>query len=78
MEDTAPVINVYRCNRKRTLVDGTVVEYTYNRKYVRKSNRLVCGKAKMHTALAACKDREKVEQIKAVMIELGVMPAEDQ
>ena len=56
---------------KRILLkDGTYREYKYQRDYVVKQGRIICGKKELQKKLTACKDREKIERIKALFEEL--------
>lgn len=48
----------YKC--RRTLKDGTVAEYTYNRSYTKKTNIVQAGKTKLIRRITDCKDVDKL------------------
>lgn len=58
--------------RTRTLKDGTIREYVCKREYTVKEGRIVCGKKLLKDRITACKDREKIERIKAFFDDMGI------
>ena len=72
MEIQAAEHTVRTCEyTKRILLkDGTYRDHTYKRDYIVKQGRIICGKKELQKKLTACKDREKIERIKALFEEL--------
>ena len=58
--------------KRKTLKDGTIKEYKYQRSYPVKTDRKVNGKTDAMRRLNSCKDIEKIEKIKALFDELGI------
>ena len=69
---TEPVVRICEYKRLVKLKDGTVKEIICKQKYVAKHGRVVCGKNELKKKITDCKDREKIEKIKAYCEELGL------
>lgn len=62
----------HKYTKKITLKDGTVKEYNYERNYTTTTNRVTYGKNEMRKKITDCKDKAKLERLKAFMEELGM------
>ena len=58
--------------KRRTLKDGTVREYHYKRNYTVKKDIIVCGKTILKDRITACRDKEKIEKLRACFDELDI------
>ncbi len=62
----------YNITKKRTLKNGTVKEYKYEKKYNAKTDHQCMGKNELIKRLHNCKDKDSVEQIRQLFDELGL------
>lgn len=67
-----PTIRTCTYNRRKTLADGTVKEYQCVQKYVSKTGNIAYGKKELKQRITACKDREKLDDIRALFNDLGI------
>ena len=59
--------------KKRTLKDGTVREYRYEKTYTTTTNIVRnAGKKQLVQKIHDCKDREKIERIRVFFEEIGI------
>lgn len=58
--------------KKKTLKNGTIKEYRYERKYNPETDRKVTGKTQLIKRIFSCKDKDKIERIKNLCDELGI------
>lgn len=74
MEVVGPAPHTRTAQRivRKTLKDGTVREYTYNKTYTVTSNHVRCGKKELKSRIDACKDKQKIIQLRQWMDQNGM------
>lgn len=68
-----PSVRTYTIHRTKVRKDGTVAKYQVIKKYTPKTSRVHYGKAELRSAITECNDKEKIQQLRAFMIEAGIL-----